>query len=571
MKQIATLLLLITFAMVSIAQDTRVAEIDENGNITVKKLNIPFDHQAQTRSTFTQLEGFPFISLAHPSFKNFRNVSIADLDDDGTSEIAVCLNQTLYVLSSAGQVLWSYQLEGTSNFPPAIADIDLDGDLEIAVQTYGVPVTGNVYLFDHKGNLQEGWPLNLSNHFFLNGITLADINGDGPLEIIASERISGSSGQVHALDHSAVSISENWPVAVPGTPAFTPSVADINSDGVMELVTCSTTALYVFDAEGQVIPGFPLEEVGAKFSYQSPVLADLDGDDNMEIITARHNDIPGTIVVGADGEYFKNWPDYDNIWTYATPAVGDIDRDGDLEVFYGRPYTSDLVEGGILLGYDHEGNALDGFPIQGYAGSEGVISIADVDDDGDFEIITGSKTSVDGNGFIHAYHVETQEEVENFPIEVKGFTFTNGAYLSDVNNDGMLDLTALSYQLKFNGASPDSAFINVFDLEVPYNGSTILFNGYKGSTSHAGDYVTTLSSVSNALPKETLEISPNPTKYSLLINRELNNLPFSIFNAEGKLINSGKVNNYSIDVASLNSGIYYLKVKNEIVKFIKID
>ena len=544
-------------------QKVRIAELSDEGELFTYELeSLPINNE-NNRSEYLQLEKFPFSSPAHPTFKNFRNVTISDINQDGTKEILVCLNETLFVIKSDGSLLWQFRLSGTSNMPPAVADIDNDGDLEIALQTYGVPSLGNVYLFDHEGNIEQGWPLNISNHLFLNAITLADLNGDGSLEIIASERISGASGNVHALRPNATSI-EGWPVSIPGTPAFTPSVGDLDNDGTLEVVTSTTSALYVFDATGNLRSGFPQAEFGSKFSYQSPILADLDDNETLEIIGTRHGDLPGTYVFDNEGQYFGEWPEFDNIWNYAPPTVADIDGDNDLEVFFARPYVSSNTKGAILLGYDHLGNDLDGFPIQGFAGSEGLVAIADIDNDGDYELITASKASIDGRGFIHAYHAESGTEAENFPIEVEGFTFLNGAFLSDIDNDGLLDLTALSYQLKFE-QSTDTAFINVFNLDVPYNEGTILFNGYKGSNAHTGLVSSTLTSIQEEIGKNTLTLSPNPVIDRLLVgNLDLPGAaPFLIFDVNGRVVMNGYFEGQQINVANLISGIYSILVTSD--------
>ncbi|WP_235297390.1 T9SS type A sorting domain-containing protein [Portibacter marinus] len=549
------------------AQVTKVAYLDANGNYSIHKAAVDYSFK---RSNFSQVEGFPFTTIAHPNFKNFRNVSIADLNKDGLQEIIVCLNETLYALNADGTVHWQVQLKGTSNFPPAIADIDLDGDLEIAVQTYGVPAVGNVYVFDHEGKIMPGWPLNIENHFFLNGIALADLDGQGQLEILASERINSSQGRVHSLTLDAKPINAGWPVTIPGTPAFTPSIGDIDQDGNKELITCTTTALYVFDASGMLLDGFPLEENGSKFSYQSPILADLNSDSNLEIIGARHGDLPGTIAVTSDGGYHANWPDYDQLWTYATPAVVDIDGDGDLEVFYARPYVDETLPDDVVLGYDHNGNRLEDFQIIDLVGSEGILAIADIDNDQDWEIITASKATMNGKGLIHAYHLENGSEASNFPLLVDGFTFVNGASLSDIDNDGMMDLTALSYQLKFNSTSPDSVFINVFNLEVPYRPSSVLFNGYKGSNTHDGLFQQLFSSTSEqAIIK--FAIYPNPSTNTINVDSSNIGQKFRILSQNGGLVKKGKLSQPTIDIQTLQPGIYLLKVGEQVQKFIKTN
>jgi hypothetical protein len=552
------------------------ARLNIDGTIQIKTTHSKISKIANPRSEFLQIEGFPFNALAHPNFKNFRNVSIDDLDGNGTKEILVCLNETLFALNADGSILWSSNLDGTSNFPPAIADINNDGLKEVAVQTYGIPQTGNVYLFDHEGNLQNGWPLNFDNHFFLNGVTIVDLNQDGNKEILASERINSTNGRIHALDISGNSFDPNWPVEINGTPAFTPSAGDIDNDGEIEIITASTTAIYVFNNDGSIAFGFPFKEEGTKFSYQSPLLADLDDNNLLEIIGSRHGDLPGTYVLQTNGQYFANWPDYDNIWTYAPPSIADINNDAKPEIFFGRPYFSETSEDGILLGYDNTGIQLENYPIKGLIGTEGLISIADIDNDGDFELITASNTTVDGMGFINAYHIENQEIVENFPIRVQGFSFLNGANLSDINNDGLLDLTALSYQSKFDATSPDSAFINVFNLETPFDPDKILFNGYKGSNDHTGLISHEPSSVVGNNDLSTrISIIQNPVSDVLMLSpNNLENSYFTIFDVKGDKIRSSKIISHKIEVSDLAPGSYFFSIlyKNAVltIPFIKI-
>ena len=72
------------------------------------------------------------------------------------------------------------------------------------------------------------------------------------------------------------------------------------------------------------------------------------------------------------------------------------------------------------------------------------------------------------------------------------------------------------------------------------------------------------------------QIYPNPTSSILNINTDLNNFNYSIYSIDGKIVRQGnsQINQTSIDVSSLISGIYMLDVLTEnnersIQKFIK--
>ena len=72
--------------------------------------------------------------------------------------------------------------------------------------------------------------------------------------------------------------SDQWPVTLPNVPAVTPSMGDIDQDGSPDIVVNSTREIYAFDLQGNVKSGWPFGNSLTKFSFQSPILADLEGD-----------------------------------------------------------------------------------------------------------------------------------------------------------------------------------------------------------------------------------------------------------------------------------------------------
>jgi len=79
-----------------------------------------------------------------------------------------------------------------------------------------------------------------------------------------------------------------------------------------------------------------------------------------------------------------------------------------------------------------------------------------------------------------------------------------------------------------------------------------------------------VTSVDNIYAK-TLKLYPNPVKDELFIeNLQMDNLPFTIFDLTGKqMVNSQWLNGNSINVSSLASGVYILKIGEYRGKFVK--
>ncbi|SRX54709.1 T9SS type A sorting domain-containing protein [Aequorivita sp. CIP111184] len=578
MKKTITLLsvLFLGVAPIATAQEQgKKATLNEDGTISVETITLPENYyNAEQTQVFDQL--WRFGEPAHPNFKNSRGTTLADINNDGVDEVLYGIWNTLYALNGDGSILWEKPVSGTILLPPTVADLDGDGTLEIILNTGGVPNAGRVYLMDNLGNDFAGWPLNFSNHWMLNAPAVADLDGDGTLDIITGERVASAQGFVHAIKMDGTPINANWPVEIAATPAFTPSIADMDHDGSLDVVIAASSAgMYIFDNQGQVFSGFPVFDPMVNYSYQSPILADLDGDDDLEIIGSNHGDSPGFYVMEHDGTYKAGWPIALGGWTYSPPTVLDVDEDGTFEIFMSDRNTSGTpgAELPVIYGLDPDGNDLPDFPIQKYGGTEGVLSIADVNNDGVLDIIFPSVlTDAAGEGFIHAYSLDGTGEIAGFPLRPHGFTFLNGAVLGDVDNDGLLDLTANSYTQTF-GAGVDSTFVSVYNLNVPYNPDTIKRNGYKGDNTRDGFVeLEPTAGISDYASASSINIFPNPSEgiLSFKIPTAMQNAKVKIFSIDGKLVFSEEGNletTSSYNLKHLNNGLYFVTIYDGKNKF----
>lgn len=73
-------------------------------------------------------------------------------------------------------------------------------------------------------------------------------------------------------------------------------------------------------------------------------------------------------------------------------------------------------------------------------------------------------------------------------------------------------------------------------------------------------------------PKSQLIVYPNPLSNQLIVetsNSEI--LPFTIYNLQGKLALKGLIEQgvNTINITTMNPGIYFLKIKNKTIKLIK--
>lgn len=285
------------------------------------------------------------------------------------------------------------ELDASVEASPRIADLDGDGRDELIIAT----TDGAVRVFDGAtGVVREGWPA------WTPLLEEADPEGD------AHHLDSGAYGGGAALPHEGL--------------IATPAIADLDGDGVLDIVaaTIRGTLLVFSGVDGSVLPGFPVTVDPANSEHTSPqikvergflgspAIEDLDGDGAWEIIASA---MDGYVYVWrADGTEQPGWPvPVVSIWgaspanrVVSSPAVGDVDGDGVLDVVVG---SNEALTSQYALLYAIKGTGigadgaayLDNFPIAVFAGYTEVLpvvgegmptspSLADVDGDGTLEI-----------------------------------------------------------------------------------------------------------------------------------------------------------------------------------------
>ena len=475
MKKTLLLLALFSLSFVLVAQQpiTR-AFIDEDG--IIKTESVLTQLPPASRDGLTPMPGFPLSFSSNTTYKPMRGLALADLNNDGADEIILCHNEEINVIDGQGNVLWTQPLVGgMAQYPAAVGDINKDGILEIVSLTAYGNARGGINVFDASGNVLMATVTN--NNPLICAPVLADLNNDSNLEIIFCGRGKASasiSAGIHAWNLQGEEI-EGFPFELPSTPAFTPTLADIDGDGFLEMFVSTTTALYCVSHTGEEMYRVDSEEA-YKYSYQSPLVVDFEGDGNWSIVGACHGDNPNHYVRDAHtGEYRTGWPKPVSYWTYSAPTV--VKNGDEYAIFMGVS-----GEGNVFYQYDMNGNVASGFPLNLTSGIEGFISVADIDGDGANEIITDFNLMDSEQGYIRAWEMDGTEVTEGFPLRPQGLSYMNGANFGDIDGDGNLEIVTLTYVQNFSPDDP--VYVTAYALNQP--DKNLVFGTYKGSNDRMG-------------------------------------------------------------------------------------
>ena len=486
-------LLLLAFFSLSLGinaqQPALRAFIDENGTLRTETVQTQLPPAA--RDGLTPMPGFPLNFGSNTTYKPMRGLTLADLNNDGADEIILNHNDELNVIDGQGNILWTQTLAGgMGQYPATVGDINNDGVLEIVALTAYGNARGGFNIFDANGNVLFSMVTN--NNPLICAPTLADLNNDGELEIIFCGRGKASanvSAGIHVWNIQGEEM-EGFPFELPSTPAFTPTVADIDNDGFLEIFASTTSALYCISHTGEEL--YMVDSEGAyKYSYQSPLVVDLDGNGEWSLVGACHGDNPNHYIRDArTGEYRAGWPKSVPYWTYSAPTV--VKNGEHHAIFMGMS-----GEGNVFYQYDANGNVAPGFPLNLTSGIEGFVSVADIDGDGENEIITDFNLLEGDQGYIRAWEMDGTEITEGFPLRPQGLSYMNGANFGDIDGDGQLELVTLTYVQNFSPDDP--VIVTAYALNQPVESP--VYGTYKGSNDRMG-----------WIREEEVVISCNPVK-----------------------------------------------------------
>jgi len=411
--------------------------IDCNGN------GIPDDEDIQQgTSPDCNSNGIPDECDTEPQFDThivsiiadgIQEVVAADLDGDGDLDLVAALADDddfgwYENLDGAGTFGMRIQIDPDADFAVSVfpADIDDDGDLDLLT---AAAFADTIAWYENTDGAASVGPPRVITTTALQAwsVFAADIDGDSDLDAVSASQIDNKIAWYENTD----GLGDFGPQQVISTLADIPvsvHVADADGDGDLDVFSASDgddKIAWYENSDGLGSFGHQQVITMAADDASSVRAADLDGDGDLDVLSAS--------FVDNKIAWYEKLDDQDGygpqqlISTNASLALSvfarDLDGDGDLDVL--------SASGGDnkIAWYENSDGLGDFGPEQVIttdAGGAGWVYAADIDGDGDADVISGS----DGNNRIAWY--------ENLADDCDGNTVPD-ACEPDCNSNGRTD------------------------------------------------------------------------------------------------------------------------------------
>ena len=249
------------------------ADIDLDGRVEIIAGRTVYDFEGRTRWHRDDIKPVPYQDFGGNWMNTSGYVAIGNFDLDDQAEIVLSANDELWLLNHDGTTIWGpkYAPDFGDLGAPSVVDIDDDGLPEIIVSS-----NRKLTVFETDGTVKRTFDIN-----DVSGVTSA-------------------------------------------------TVFDFENDGLLEVVHMDEDNLRILDAR-TLVQRF-ITANSSRTVYEVPVVADLDGDKQAEIIITGYDDdlalrSPGIRVFKARN---GAWADAGSVWSSQAFHVNELNEDSTL-------------------------------------------------------------------------------------------------------------------------------------------------------------------------------------------------------------------------------------------------
>ncbi len=374
-----------------------------------------------SESKYTVLFNADAQGIMIPDVMNKVNV----LGEDGKSTYTIDAEADSFPLFPGFPV----HVAGGSYEGGIFCNMDSDNDLEIVYNA-----TYNIYALNLDGSNVPGWPKPISPYPLECAPSFGDIDGDGQGEIVAAAHGLTSGGYIYAFKKNGTPVS-GFPIDH-GYSTRTPVLADLDNNNTLEIIVNERVSrtVKVYTGNGSVYPGWPqmIDHVPAS----SAAVGDITGDGVPEIIAESYYSL---YAWSKNGDTIPGFPfslPSGTTHSYSSPVLADLDGDNIREIVWGTHGISGpnyvycmKNNGTVMPGWPKTvGYWIYGPPAVGYIDNDNIIDIAVGD-----QVLSSSPTC-----YIYAWN-KNGTLLSGFPIGPI-WSINNQVSLGDIDNDNMTEL-----------------------------------------------------------------------------------------------------------------------------------
>ena len=351
---------------------------------------------------------------------NFSTLTLHDLDSDGKAEILVAAGTGLVVYSGTGSVLWSLMEAWGSEL--VVAQMDDDPSLEIA--------TTNGEVVDVAGQTVQ-WN---APFFFGDQLRAADIDGDGRDELFMSFQ---SQHLLQAYDVETQ--TPKWDY-VHGPEIATFEIVDTDCDGSLELLIGSVLPLVALDPSTR-LEMWHLSSAGGNGAI---AVADMDGNGYPDIVleAGSTSSAPDDLLVADGVTKAIQWRSTNLTGPFLGPEAGDVDGDGHPEIVFASTESDQHLSAGRIVVLDGRTRRIRAIaPADPALNTVNDLKLRNIDADPELEILLATDAFHGGRIVIYDYDGVTNTIVQQWTSPVGVFTPPFSAVgVADVDLDGELEV-----------------------------------------------------------------------------------------------------------------------------------
>jgi len=398
-----------------------------------------------------------------------------DLDQDGDEDLVIGdINGSVKYYTNDNN---SFTEQSDTNNPfseitgywsaPAFADVDNDGDLDLALGHQDGEVfyyTNNNSVFTEQTGINNPFSGIDTLNLRISTPNFGDVNGDGQIDLLLGE----INGILHYFTNNNGEFTEQTGTDNPFNGIdvglySAPTLQDIDNDNDLDLTIGNLDGEIVYlENNGdetftqKLNSDNPFENITVS-RISAPAFTDLDGDNDLDLVVGSNTGILEGFE--NDNNDFSTPINSVNIFDnftagfYAKLTFVDLDNDGDLDLvsgLYDGTLNYFINDNNVFTEQTGTNNPFDSIAVEDFARTV----FADLDNDGDLDLAIGEAYG-DVSYFTNQNNVFTEQDDANNPFSVVGDlnTFRVVPEFIDLNNDGDLDLLVTDANTEQTGSN----------------------------------------------------------------------------------------------------------------------